>query len=208
VKQKEELSTLQKRAKRKYSTNGYLHRLQSLDSPLHKSYNISAGCASTLTHEDEKVTAKYCNQRWCLVCNSIRTAKMITGYGEQIKELDNPYFMTLTVPNCRKEELKATLKRMDESFHKIYHVLRKRKVKLKAIRKLEITYNAKCDNYHPHYHLIVDEFNGLFDYKETASIPTLFDSETLNQQQSFLLCQIENFKNYPKRFPKSIKFVE
>ena len=170
------IDVLKKRARAKYFTNSYLHRLIALDSGLVKSYNQTLACASILTQDGDKVTGHYCNQRWCTVCNRIRIARMIEGYGAELHELEEPYFITLTVPNCTKDALKATIEQMNAAFQKIVDVLKKRKVKLRALRKLEVTYNPQENTYHPHFHMIMECFDGFIEL-------------TLKKQRP--LCQIE-----------------
>ena len=157
------IDLLKKRARAKYFTNSYLHRLIGLESGLQKSYLQTLACASILTQDGDKITGHYCNQRWCTVCNRIRIAKMIEGYGAELHQLNEPYFVTLTVPNCTKDALKATIEQMNASFQKIVDVLKKRKIKLRALRKLEVTYNADTNTYHPHFHIILEFFEGFVE---------------------------------------------
>ncbi len=157
------MDMFKKRARAKFFTHSYIYKLINLDSDLKKSYFQTVDCASLLTQKDSTITSQYCNQRWCTVCNRIRIAKFVNAYGNQLKELHNPHFMTLTVPNCSKEDLKATLIKMDKDFNKIYDLLKKRKIKIKGIRKTEITYNPTSQTYHPHFHLIVEDFPTLFN---------------------------------------------
>ena len=72
--------TLVKRAKAKFLTNGLSFPLIDLNSPLKKSYWLTWHCTSVLLQEGQKITSRYCNNRWCIVCNRIRTAKLINGY--------------------------------------------------------------------------------------------------------------------------------
>ena len=153
---------LKKRARAKFFTHSYIYKLINLDTDMKKSYFQTVDCAGILTQKDATFTAQYCNQRWCTVCNRIRIAKFVNAYGTQLKELLDPYFITLTVPNCTKENLQATLLKMNKDFQKIVDVLKKRGVKLHGIRKTEITYNHASDSYHPHFHLIVENFDGFF----------------------------------------------
>jgi len=161
--------SLSKRARAKYFTGSYLHRLVDLDSEMQKSYKQTFVCASVLTQKGNTVTAQYCNQRWCTVCNRIRTGKLINSYHSEIEEFINPHFITLTVPNCTKSALKQTIAGMDKNFTKLVDVLKKRKIRLNAIRKIEVTYNSTLDSYHPHYHMIVDTWRGFFEGKNNIN---------------------------------------
>ncbi len=152
------VQTLRKRAKAKFFTNSYVKPLASLRSPLQKSYNNTIyGCSNLLVQTDKKITSHYCNNRWCIVCNRIRTAKLINGYKKPLSELNNKYFVTLTVPNVLRENLRNTIKDMIKNFRCIYKSLFKMTVKIKGIRKLECTYNEIRNDFHPHFHLIVSD---------------------------------------------------
>lgn len=147
----------QKRARAKAFTMSYLYDLIDLKSPLQKSYWNTYHCSRTVLQEGRKFTAKYCNNRWCLTCNRIRTAKMINGYSSSITKFTAPQFVTLTIPNVKARDLRIAIEEMNSALMRIRRNLKKtHKVNLKALRKYESTYNAKSNTYHPHFHLIVD----------------------------------------------------
>ncbi len=149
--------TLQKRAKSKAFTLSYLFDLIDLDGKLTKSYWQTYYCSSTILQEGRGLSSRYCNQRWCLTCNRIRTAKIINGYKKEIEEFKEPYFVTLTIPNVKRVDLRASIQNMNKSMSKINNNLKRRhNIKLKGLRKYECTYNHKRNDYHPHFHLIID----------------------------------------------------
>ena len=131
-------------------------------SPLHKSYRNTAFCASVLMLEGKKETSHYCGNRWCVVCNRIRTAKLINSYVPQILFMKNPYFVTLTIPNVDGKYLRAAFIGMNKGISKIVGKHKKRYQrgqqgwKINGIKKLECTYSKHLDNFHPHFHFIVD----------------------------------------------------
>lgn len=131
-------------------------------SPLHKSYRNTAFCASILMLEGKKETSHYCGNRWCVVCNRIRTAKLINSYVPQILLMKNPYFVTLTIPNVEGKDLRAALVKMNSCVSKIVGKHKKRHQrgqqvwKVNGIKKLECTYSKRFDNFHPHFHFIID----------------------------------------------------
>jgi Replication protein len=150
------LDKLQKRARAKFMTNSYVFSLACLRSPLQKAYNTTIyGCAAILLQVEDKITGSYCGYRWCLVCSRIRTAKLINGYLPQLEQLENKYFVTLTVPNCLGEKLKSTIDGMIKNVQLINKLCRRNKTNLVGLRKLECTYNAIRNDYHPHFHFIV-----------------------------------------------------
>jgi hypothetical protein len=150
--------TLTKRAKRKQYTQRITAELLKLDSKLHKQYKRAYYCCNGLQQEGRtiKTTNEYCNSRACLVCNSIRTAKLINGYGEMLKA-EKQYFCTLTIVNVKKAELKQAIEKMTKQFGLILKSVREKKgLKPDGIRRLEITYNRESDTYHPHFHYLVN----------------------------------------------------
>lgn len=148
---------LQKRARSKYITNVVAFPLFNLNSPLQKSYEQTLGCACQLLETAGKITSKYCDQRWCLVCSRIRTAKLIKGYMPQINAMAEKWFVTCTVPNVKAAKLKDTVKGMTKNASLCNRKLReKMKLKFSSLRKLECTYNEKRNDYHPHFHFVFD----------------------------------------------------
>jgi hypothetical protein len=150
-------NNLKKRARSKYFTNHLVYKLVDEKSTLSKSYWNTWHCTNIIQQEGQKLTAKYCNNRWCQVCNRIRTAKAIKGYLPQIMELDQPQFVTLSRPNVKAADLKTELKTLLSQFKKVQNHFRRTEGKiLQGLRKLECTYNWKTKEYHPHLHIIVE----------------------------------------------------
>lgn len=148
---------LQKRARAKAFTNSYLFDLIDLKSPLNKSYWNTYHCTKTILQSGKKITSKYCNNRWCLTCNRIRTAKMINGYSASIESFKDSQFVTLTIPNVKAKDLRLAIDKMNTDLRAITKNLKKTYgIKLQALRKYESTYNKERNDYHPHFHLIVD----------------------------------------------------
>lgn len=149
--------TFQKRARAKIFTNLTTYKMVDLKSPLVKSYWSTFKCNRELTQEGGKVTAWYCNQRWCMVCNRIRTAKLMTGYLTPLAQLNDPQFVTLTIPNVTGYKLRESIDQMIHSIQRITKNMDKTySTKLVALRKLECTFNYRKTNYHPHFHLVVE----------------------------------------------------
>jgi hypothetical protein len=119
-------------------------------------------CSERITQKDGKLTTRFCNHRACIVCCRVRSAKLIAGYEKPLSELKNPYFVTLTVKNVPKEKLRAEIDKMMLIFNQI----RKRatylskkgflKMGILGIRKLEVTKKPTRNDYHPHFHFIVE----------------------------------------------------
>lgn len=152
-----QLEMLNKRAAAKFSQQPLVEALINLNNEYKEKYINTLYCASTLIQNGNKLQSRYCKNRWCKVCNRIRTAKLINGYAPALDKLQNKYFVTLTLPNVEAELLRATIKKMLKGIRDIQELWRKNKEsKIKGIRKLECTYNPDLNNYHPHFHFIVD----------------------------------------------------
>lgn len=126
-----------------------------------KSYWNMFHCANELLREGDEVKGKYCKNRTCLICNSIRTAQNLNSYKPVLEAWkENMYMVTLTIPNCSGENLKSSIDGMFNTFTKIKNYLyqnwkRGKGVKFEGIRKLESTYNPIRKDYHPHFHILV-----------------------------------------------------
>jgi len=163
--------TLAKRAKAKYFTQAVTKKLAMLNSPLKRSYNNTYfGCSNLLLQTGDIITTKYCNNRWCLVCNRIRTAKLICGYKETLQALSDLQFVTLTIRNVKKEALKQTIEGMQHNFSDIIKTLNRKQQRLnnvkrtlKGLRKVEVTFNAIRNDYHPHLHVLISGLDNAID---------------------------------------------
>lgn len=145
-----------KRARKKFTSQVIAtHLLESNpDSILIKSYKRTLHCMETLIPNAEgRLTAHYCKNRWCPVCQSIRIAILIEGYKPQLSKLEDPWFVTLTRPTCTAKELPEQIKRMGEAFRKIKQ--RKRFRQVKGLRKAECTIRPS-GKYHYHFHVIIE----------------------------------------------------
>lgn len=150
------VTTLQKRARSKLLTTKLASGLERLHSPMKNAYRNTLQCGAVLHQEMGRVQGKYCGNRWCLVCNRIRTAKLLKVYGPIMRQWEDAHFLTLTVPNVPAEKLHDAVREMLAVMPKIARAVRRTDgIELRAIRKLETTYSRRKD-YHPHLHLIVD----------------------------------------------------
>ena len=150
---------LQKRAKNAYFSKSLARHLTQLDtpSPLLKAYKRTLfDCCGTVMQEGKKLTTKYCDARWCNTCNRIRTAKLINGYKQPLMQFSEMYFVTLTLPNVKGSDLKPCIAGMVRNLSNVLRARRRAGNGCNGIRKLECTYNAVEDTYHPHFHLVVD----------------------------------------------------
>jgi diadenosine tetraphosphate (Ap4A) HIT family hydrolase len=148
--------TLLKRARAKYLSAQLARKLGqgNRDSPLSYSYRSSLFCTSVMRQEGQKLTATYCKQRWCAVCNRIRTAKAITGYLPVLRTLEDLHFVTLTKKTVKADELPVSIDLMNQTWRKITDTARKKRQFFEGVRKAECTIRPG-GLYHYHFHVIV-----------------------------------------------------
>jgi hypothetical protein len=157
---KKGLTPLQKRARSKWFSQQIVNELQQIPgSPLKEYYENASKCNCLLKQNNNKITAKYCNTRVCNTCNRIRTAKLMNGYILQFSQFDRLEFTTLTRPNVKESELRNEVELIIKKASNIIRILReKRNIDISGIRKIEITYNAIADTYHPHLHILTNGY--------------------------------------------------
>jgi len=148
---------LRNRANSKNLTHTLAGALMNLpDAHNPKAYANTFLCASFIVKEEDRYKSKYCKNRWCLVCNRIKTAYYIDLYTPHLNTWKEKYFVTLTAPTIKKGDLKQEIQNYLDAFVRIKDRLRKQGTKIKGIRKLEITYNPRKNWYHPHLHLVIE----------------------------------------------------
>lgn len=148
---------LVKRARAKYLSSPISIALANVDSPLRQAYWNTYHCCRTIVQSDGRLTAKYCGNRWCMVCNRIRTARTIKAYTPVLEAWTDAHFVTLTLPTVEETELPGQIQRILKDLRQISVSMRTTHRKpLIALRKLECT--ARPDGkYHPHLHLVVQD---------------------------------------------------
>ena len=105
--------------------------------------------------------AYFCKNKLCPMCNWRRSMK----YSWQIKQiLDKALeqypkarflFLTLTVENVPAEALSETIKDLNKSFDRLFRRKNVKKNMIGYVRSLEVTYNDKRNDYHPHIHVLL-----------------------------------------------------
>lgn len=160
------------RAKRKTITQMMMIKLieiaqQAGEPELEKAYWNTYYCQQNLISAEGKLYGKYCKNRFCTLCCSIRKAEMINKYYPIMKQWKEPYFLTLTVKSCNAVNLSRYIKKFIFGFQRITERHRKRFQrgkgrKLCGIRSLECNFNPIQKTYNPHFHIITN--------KETAEI--------------------------------------
>lgn len=102
----------------------------------------------------------FCNNRFCPLCSWKKARKdgyllmLLFSIVQKIhkKEL---IFLTLTAPNVPKEKLNDEINDFNKSFKRLSETKAFKAICKGYIRKLEVTYNAERNDYHPHFHVVI-----------------------------------------------------
>jgi hypothetical protein len=153
---------LQKRARKKAIGFPLASRLLRLPDTgdMKRSYQRQLRCGEKLVQgEAGDLKTYYCRNRSCIQCSSIRTARMISSYGEEVRSWgDNKFLVTLTIKNVTQSDLRSSIKGMAKDFRVCVKHLNYHHGKVKMVRSTEITYNRSSDTFHPHVHLLVQGY--------------------------------------------------
>lgn len=117
------------------------------------------------------IDARFCCARICPACQRRRSLKLF----HQVKRIcsviqsdlpTNRYFLlTLTIPNVKYDELRSAITHLNKSFRGLFLRKEVKKATRGFFRAMEITYNFKRDDYHPHFHILVAVSSGYFKKK-------------------------------------------
>ena len=124
--------------------------------------------------------ADFCKFRFCITCNWRRDMNIQKSLLSALQEIDKKnnvefIFLTLTVPNCHIDDLRATIEHMNKSFQRFHQTKRFKNSILGYLRVLEYTVEKKRKDYiHPHFHILL------------AVEPRYFVDERYINQKEFL----------------------
>jgi len=103
----------------------------------------------------------YCRERLCPMCVMRRTKQIFAQVSQVMNVVEKespeltPVFLTLTLRNCKAENLEAELDIVFAGWHRLINNKRMKRLIQGWFRALEVTYNEKDDTYHPHVHVIM-----------------------------------------------------
>lgn len=138
--------------------------------------NIS-DCGSFLKFISDKklekhklVAADFCKNRFCPNCAYNKARKDALSFSlmtEYVKQQGFKFiFLTLTAPNIKANRLEQELRDYSNAFRLLFKRKEIKKINKGYIRKLELTYNAERDDYHPHYHVLIAVNSSYFTDKD------------------------------------------
>lgn len=101
-----------------------------------------------------------CKNRFCPICAWKKARKDALALAVQMEyirqeEQKEFIFLTLTAPNVPGDELETEIKDYNKAFKKLVERKEVKAVIKGYVRKLEVTYNADRNDYHPHFHVLI-----------------------------------------------------
>lgn len=125
-----------------------------------KAYWNTYHCQNRIITSDDRIHGKYCKNRCCTLCSSIRKATLINKYFPVVEIWEDCHLVTLTVKAIPAKELSRYCKGLIKLFGKIIEKYRKRAKRgkgksLEGIRSLECNFNPQTRTYNPHLHVLV-----------------------------------------------------
>ncbi len=100
----------------------------------------------------------FCKQRMCRNCATVKAvnnAKCITAISQEMAtEYKTTVFLTLTTTNVTGDKLRESITELNESWKRLMKT-KQYSVFKHYIKKLEVSYNAETDTYHPHLHILI-----------------------------------------------------
>lgn len=131
-------------------------------------YWNSYHCQSKIYTAEGRLYGKYCKNRHCLLCLSIRKADIINRYLPEIETWPDPHFVTITAKSVSLNKIAKRMQSLLNGFQRVTSKHRKRALrgkgkKLIGIKALESNFNPEKKTYNPHFHLLVYD-------RETADI--------------------------------------
>lgn len=127
----------------------------------------------TKTHKKVE-TANFCKNRFCPMCSWRKSVKDTLELSVMTDWIHNVHkkkfiFMTLTVPNVSGDMLNDEIKSINEAFKLLFKYDELKRIAKGFVRKLEVTYNADRDDYHPHLHVMIAVNANYFKSKDYLS---------------------------------------
>lgn len=141
----------------------------------------------TISGEHKLCKANFCRDKFCPMCSWRRARRLYNQVYSCIDLIHSDYqflFLTLTVPNVEACELSNTIDFLNKSFQLFVRYKFLKSIAVGYVKCLEITYNRRRDDYHPHLHILLVV---PFDY---------FKSDYYISRDSFLFAWRRATNNY------------
>lgn len=109
--------------------------------------------------------ANFCRVRLCPICawrRSLKTYSQVSAVVDAMHDKYSFIFLTLTLQNCRPDDLSDTITHLINSFNLFIKYKSVKQAFKGVFRALEITHNIENNTYHPHLHCLVAVNNSYF----------------------------------------------
>ena len=105
-------------------------------------------------------TSNFCRKRICAVCAWRRQIRFVTQMRPVLDLITNDYdliFVTLTVKNCKSDEVKSNIDTLLNGFRGLTRLTRVKKAWKGMVRSIEVKYDPEKSGkeYHPHIHALI-----------------------------------------------------
>lgn len=126
-------------------------------------------------YEDGEVYGNFCRQRICPQCQRRLSLKTYALLQKVVKTTSGRWLMmTLTVRNVKAFQLDKTISRMFLKFSTMWREELKTRFD-GCFRALEVTYNSERDDYHPHFHCLINVADDYFTSEKYLKQSSLVD---------------------------------
>jgi plasmid rolling circle replication initiator protein Rep len=105
--------------------------------------------------------AGFCKDTLCPMCQWRKSLKIFHNVSKIMDKIEErhknyvPLFLTLTIKNCKMSELSKTLDKIFKGWHIFLNHSQVERITKGWFRALEVTYNEKSKEFHPHIHAII-----------------------------------------------------
>ncbi|NTO42864.1 protein rep [Enterococcus faecium] len=128
--------------------------------------------ATDKNHEHKFLyNARFCNWRFCPQCArrlALQRSFALKGIMTKLSEKGHRFlFVTLTIPNVDGKGLSEALTELSLGWERLSKRKKYKQWIVGGVRKTEVTYNKKRDDFHPHLHMLVCV---KADYFKTVSV--------------------------------------
>lgn len=155
---------LEKISSKKFQMPNFFDKMRGkMSSNMKRAISTCGDMVSFLSSKGEKFrlhSGEFCNNRFCPICSWRKAKKdgyLLLALFSIVQKVNKKelIFLTLTAPNVVKEQLSEEIKDFNKAFERMGKTKKFKAMNLGYIRKLEVTYNAERNDYHPHFHVVI-----------------------------------------------------
>lgn len=151
-------------------------RLFSKNDKLVEKGRVMQSCGFSLDfYDDRLVKSEFCRIRLCPMCQRRRALKTYSDISKIVNRLPGYVFLhlVLTVPNCSGDDLLSTIDFMNRCSSKFFSLEPIKKAFKGVIRCLEVSYNSKRKDFHPHFHCLIAVRKSYFKSRDYIKYVTI-----------------------------------